>query len=126
VAYQSEDLYTIEVKPVVKTAATALDKKEYKGERLTLNFQDIETRAVLQLLADTSGQNMVISDTAGQCHAAQTPWDQALISLCRPRVWICVRTVTSFDQLAAEIAVVKRLLQPERPDFVALRSEFCR
>ena len=42
-------------------------KKEYTGERLTLNFQDIETRAVLQLLADTSGQNIVVSAT--RCRA---------------------------------------------------------
>ena len=51
------------VKPVVKLPPELQDQREYTGERLTLNFQDIETRAVLQLLADTSGQNMVISDT---------------------------------------------------------------
>ncbi|MES1192539.1 MAG: type IV pilus secretin PilQ [Steroidobacter sp.] len=80
VAYQTEDVYTVEVKPVVKTAASQ-DKKEYKGERLTLNFQDIETRAVLQLLADTSGQNMVISDSVKgnvTLRLQNVPWDQAL------------------------------------------------
>jgi len=80
VAYQTEDVYTIEIKPVVKTAASE-DKKEYKGERLTLNFQDIETRAVLQLLADTSGQNMVISDSVQgnvTLRLQNVPWDQAL------------------------------------------------
>jgi type IV pilus assembly protein PilQ len=64
-AYQSDNIYTIEIKPVVKLPPELQDQKEYTGERLTLNFQDIETRAVLQLLADTSGQNMVISDTVG-------------------------------------------------------------
>ena len=39
------------------------ETKEYEGQRLTLNFQDIETRAVLQLLAETSGRNIVVSDT---------------------------------------------------------------
>ncbi|MES1196271.1 MAG: type IV pilus secretin PilQ family protein, partial [Steroidobacter sp.] len=80
VAYQTEDLYTVEIKPVVKLAASQ-EKKEYKGERLTLNFQDIETRAVLQLLADTSGQNMVISDSVQgnvTLRLQNVPWDQAL------------------------------------------------
>ncbi len=63
-AYQSDNQYVVEVSPVVKTAVAAVEeKKEYKGERLTLNFQDIETRAVLQLLADASGQNIVVSGT---------------------------------------------------------------
>lgn len=80
VAYQTENVYTLEIKPVVK-AGTIEDKKEYKGERLTLNFQDIETRAVLQLLADTSGQNMVISDSVQgnvTLRLQNVPWDQAL------------------------------------------------
>ncbi len=80
VAYQTEDVYTVEIKPVIKTAASQ-EKKEFKGERLTLNFQDIETRAVLQLLADTSGQNMVISDSVQgnvTLRLNNVPWDQAL------------------------------------------------
>lgn len=81
VAYQSDNIYTVEVKPVVKLPPELEDKKEYTGERLTLNFQDIETRAVLQLLADTSGQNMVISDTVRgnvTLRLQNVPWDQAL------------------------------------------------
>jgi type IV pilus assembly protein PilQ len=80
VAYQTEDVYTVEIRPVNKAVA-ALEKKEFKGERLTLNFQDIETRAVLQLLADTSGQNMVISDSVQgnvTLRLQNVPWDQAL------------------------------------------------
>jgi len=80
VAYQTEDVYTVEIRPVNKAVAS-LDKKEFKGERLTLNFQDIETRAVLQLLADTSGQNMVISDSVQgnvTLRLQNVPWDQAL------------------------------------------------
>ncbi|MBC7983077.1 MAG: AMIN domain-containing protein, partial [Candidatus Obscuribacterales bacterium] len=63
IAYQSDNIYTIEIKPIVKLPPELQDKKEYTGERLNLNFQDIEARAVLQLLADTSGQNMVISES---------------------------------------------------------------
>lgn len=80
VAYQSDALYTVELKPITK-AQVASSAKEYTGERLTLNFQSIETRAVLQLLADTSGQNMVISDTVQgnvTLRLQNVPWDQAL------------------------------------------------
>lgn len=87
-AYQSDNIYTIEVKPVVKLPPELRDKKEYVGERLTLNFQDIETRAVLQLLADTSGQNMVISDSvAGNVtlRLQSVPWDQALDVVMRTK-----------------------------------------
>src|SRR5262249_38324801 len=62
-AYQSDDQYVVEVQPPRKAAVVQDDKPVYTGERLTLNFQDIETRAVLQLLADASGQNIVVSDS---------------------------------------------------------------
>jgi type IV pilus assembly protein PilQ len=87
-AYQSENVYTIEFRPVVKLPPELQDKKEYTGERLTLNFQDIETRAVLQLLADTSGQNMVISDSVGgnvTLRLQNVPWDQALDIVMRTK-----------------------------------------
>jgi type IV pilus assembly protein PilQ len=87
-AYQSDNIYTIEIKPIVKLPPELQDQKEYTGERLTLNFQDIETRAVLQLLADTSGQNMVISDTVGgnvTLRLQNVPWDQALDIVMRTK-----------------------------------------
>jgi type IV pilus assembly protein PilQ len=87
-AYQSDNIYTIEFKPVVKLPPELQDKKEYTGERLTLNFQDIESRAVLQLLADTSGQNMVISDSVGgnvTLRLQNVPWDQALDIVMRTK-----------------------------------------
>ena len=64
------------------------EKKEYKGERLTLNFQDIETRAVLQLLAETSGQNIVVSDSVQgnvTLRLQNVPWDQALDIVLRTK-----------------------------------------
>ena len=87
-AYQSDNVYTIEIKPVVKLPPELRDKKEYVGERLTLNFQDIETRAVLQLLADTSGQNMVIVDSVSgnvTLRLQNVPWDQALDVVMRTK-----------------------------------------
>jgi len=84
-AYQSDNEFTIEINPAPETtdAESSLfsETKEYEGQRLTLNFQDIETRAVLQLLAETSGKNIVVSDTVQgnvTLRLRNVPWDQAL------------------------------------------------
>lgn len=87
-AYQSDDQYVVELQPVRKVAADADAKPVYTGERLTLNFQDIETRAVLQLLADASGQNIVVSDTVTgsvTLRLQNVPWDQALDIVLRTK-----------------------------------------
>jgi type IV pilus assembly protein PilQ len=88
-AYQSDDEYVVEVSPIRRAAQAAAEgPKEYKGERLTLNFQDIETRAVLQLLADASGQNIVVSDTVTgsvTLRLQNVPWDQALDIVLRTK-----------------------------------------
>ena len=84
-AYQSDNEFTIEINPVVDAeedvSGLFSETKEYEGQRLTLNFQDIETRAVLQLLAETSGKNIVVSDTVSgsvTLRLRNVPWDQAL------------------------------------------------
>ena len=84
-AYQSDNEFTIEVNPVAEQTKEGSnlysETKEYEGQRLTLNFQDIETRAVLQLLAETSGKNIVVSDTVQgnvTLRLRNVPWDQAL------------------------------------------------
>jgi type IV pilus assembly protein PilQ len=84
-AYQSDNEFTIEINPAVadrEDGSTLFSEtKEYEGQRLTLNFQDIETRAVLQLLAETSGRNIVVSDTVQgnvTLRLRNVPWDQAL------------------------------------------------
>jgi type IV pilus assembly protein PilQ len=87
-AYQSDREYVLEVRPKPKQVVVDPTRREYKGERLTLNFQDIETRAVLQLLAETSGQNIVVSDTvAGNVtlRLQNVPWDQALDIVLRTK-----------------------------------------
>src|SRR4029077_20530564 len=84
--YQSDNVFTLELKPPVAKQAGATpgvydEKREYSGERLTLNFQDLETRAVLQLIADFSGLNIVVSDTvmgSVTLRLQNVPWDQAL------------------------------------------------
>jgi type IV pilus assembly protein PilQ len=84
-AYQSDNEFTIEINPSAAQAEEGStlfsESKEYEGQRLTLNFQDIETRAVLQLLAETSGRNIVVSDTVQgnvTLRLRNVPWDQAL------------------------------------------------
>ena len=84
-AYQSDNEFTIEINPSTaseeKGSTLFSETKEYEGQRLTLNFQDIETRAVLQLLAETSGRNIVVSDTVQgnvTLRLRNVPWDQAL------------------------------------------------
>jgi type IV pilus assembly protein PilQ len=85
VAYQTDNQFTLELKPPVEQAAVTPglfdEDREYTGERLTLNFQDLETRAVLQLIADFSGLNIVVSDTVQgsvTLRLQNVPWDQAL------------------------------------------------
>jgi type IV pilus assembly protein PilQ len=87
-AYQSDRDYVLELRPKPKQAIVDPTRKDYKGERLTLNFQDIETRAVLQLLAETSGQNIVVSDTVQgnvTLRLQNVPWDQALDIVLRTK-----------------------------------------
>jgi len=83
-AYQSDNEFAIEINPVAEESlgeGLFSEEKEYTGQRLTLNFQDIETRAVLQLLAETSGRNIIVSDTVQgnvTLRLRNVPWDQAL------------------------------------------------
>jgi type IV pilus assembly protein PilQ len=87
-AYQSDDQYVVEIQPARKKDVAQDDKPTYTGERLTLNFQEIETRAVLQLLADASGQNIVVSDSVNgnvTLRLQNVPWDQALDIVLRTK-----------------------------------------
>ncbi len=130
-AYQSDDQYVVEIQPARKTAAAAEEKREYTGERLTLNFQDIETRAVLQLLADASGQNIVVSDSVSgsvTLRLQNVPWDQALDIVLRTKGLDKRRTenviiVAPADELAnrekADLAAKKDL-----QELAPLRSEY--
>jgi len=82
-AYQSDNTFTLELKPLTKQEEEELKKEKfgYTGERLSLNFQNIEVRAVLQLIADFTGFNLVTSDTVGgnvTLRLKNVPWDQAL------------------------------------------------
>ncbi|NEX15651.1 MAG: type IV pilus secretin PilQ, partial [Halochromatium sp.] len=82
-AYQTENLFTIEFRALTPAEKEQLEREKivFSGDRLSLNFQDIEVRAVLQLLADFTGLNLVASDTVSgsiTLRLKDVPWDQAL------------------------------------------------
>lgn len=81
-AYQTDNEYVVSVKPLTKDEVEERKKEfAYTGERLSLNFQDIEVRAVLQIIADFTGLNLVASDTVNgriTLRLQNVPWDQAL------------------------------------------------
>lgn len=82
-AYQADNQFTVSVKPVTEEELEerTKDKFLYTGEKLSLNFQDIEVRSVLQLIADFTGLNLVASDTVSgriTLRLQNVPWDQAL------------------------------------------------
>ena len=81
-AYQTGDEYILSVKPLSDDEKQArLNEFNYIGDRISLNFQDIEVRAVLQLIADFTQLNLVASDTVDgniTLRLQNVPWDQAL------------------------------------------------
>lgn len=87
VSYQSDNVFSIEFnKPTEDDLAQQQlvpgdSNKKYTGEPLSLNFQDIDVRAVLQLIGDFTNTNVVVSDTVSgsiTLRLNNVPWDQAL------------------------------------------------
>ncbi len=81
-AYQADQTLSVDVSPITpEELATRDDIFKFKGEKLSLNFQDIEVRSVLQLIADFTDLNLVASDTVSgriTLRLKNVPWDQAL------------------------------------------------
>jgi len=82
-AYQTDNRFIIEVKPIQEdpNKLTQGTRGGYKGEKLSLNFQNIDVRAVLQVIADFTGLNIITSDTVQgslTLRLKDVPWDQAL------------------------------------------------
>lgn len=89
-AYQADELFTLEVKPLSSSELESnLDAVfRYRGEKLSLNFQDIQIRSVLQLIADFADLNLVASDTVNgriTLRLKNVPWDQALDIIMKTR-----------------------------------------
>ncbi len=129
-AYQANDQYVVELRPVSPAEAQAHHPK-YTGQRLSLNFQNIKVRAVLQLLADASGKNVVVSGVHGSItlRLQDVPWDLAMhvilqleglgqrregnVILIAPQAELAAREKA---ELAAEHSV--RQLEPLRSEFI--------
>lgn len=132
-AYQADQLYTIEFRPLSKAEKERIQREKlvYTGERLSLNFQDIEVRAVLQLLADFTGLNMVTSDTVTgriTLRLKNVPWDQALDIILKTK-GLSKRQTDNVMLIAPteEIAAREKLeleSQQQIEELAPLRSEF--
>lgn len=130
-AYQSDDQYVIEIQPRRQAQIQAETKPVYTGERMTATFQNIQTRTLLQLIADTGGRNIVVSDSVtGSVTLSLTnvPWDMVLDIVLRTKgldkrvhdnVIIVGQTQELANQEKAELAA-RRDLQELAP----LRTEF--
>jgi type IV pilus assembly protein PilQ len=82
-AYQAGNLFTIELHPLTQAKIEERKKQDpqYKGERISLSFQSVEIRSLLQIIADVAGSNVVVSDSVSgeiAIRLQNVPWDQAL------------------------------------------------
>lgn len=131
-AYQADDMMSIDVTPLTEEEVAQRDDLfKYSGEKLSLNFQDIEVRSVLQLIADFTDLNLVASDTVSgriTLRLKNVPWDQALELILKTK---------GLDQRqagnvllvapAAEIAAREKLElenQKQIAELAPLRTEF--
>jgi type IV pilus assembly protein PilQ len=130
-AYQADNNMTISVKPVLPDAPKKRKEFIYTGEKLSLNFQDIEVRSVLQLIADFTSLNLVASDTVSgriTLRLQNVPWDQALELILKTK-GLDKRTAGNVMLVAPadEIAARERLeleATNQNEQLVPLRSEY--
>ncbi len=132
-AYQANEVFTVELRSLTRQEKEALQKERliFTGERLSLNFQDIEVRAVLQLLADFTGLNLVTSDTVGgriTLRLKNVPWDQALDIILKSK-GLTKRQIDNVIMVAPTEEVVAREQlelesQQKIEELAPLRSDF--
>jgi type IV pilus assembly protein PilQ len=82
-AYQSDTRFVLEVRPVKEDPSRLFQgsRQGYQGERLSLNFQNVDVRSLLQVIADFTNLNIITSDSVGgtiTLRLKDVPWDQAL------------------------------------------------
>ncbi|HLU62209.1 MAG TPA: type IV pilus secretin PilQ [Gammaproteobacteria bacterium] len=132
IAYQTGNSFTLEVKAIEKEApAGERREREYTGERLTLNFQDLEVRAFFSIIAEMTGLNVVVSDSAQgnvTLRLQNVPWDQAVDIVLRTK-GLAMRQNGNVMLVApaAEIAEMERVeleAQQQVQQLEPLRSEF--
>jgi type IV pilus assembly protein PilQ len=131
-AYQADNLLSVDVSPITKEdLALRDDVFAYTGDKLSLNFQDIEVRSVLQLIADFTDLNLVASDTVSgriTLRLQNVPWDQALELILKTK-GLDKRQVGNVLLVApaSEIAAREKLElenQKQISELAPLRTEF--
>lgn len=138
-AYQTDNRLVIEVKQVVEdsTKIGAASGRGYVGDRLSLNFQNIEVRAVLQVIADFTGLNIITSDTVSgnlTLRLKDVPWDQALDIILQSKgldlrkngnvVWIAPRDeLATKEKLQLEAQQQIQELEPTRTESFQLNYQ---
>ncbi|OGA23153.1 MAG: secretin [Betaproteobacteria bacterium RIFCSPLOWO2_02_FULL_67_26] len=135
-AYQSDNRFIVEVKPQSSEDRIARGGG-YVGEKLSLNFQNVEVRAVLQVIADFTGLNIITSDTVGgnlTLRLKDVPWDQALDIILQSKgldmrksgnvVWIAPRDeLATREKLALEAQAQISDLEPTRTESFQLNYQ---
>ncbi len=128
-AYQTDNRFIVEVKKVVDDGSR-LVQPGFTGDKLSLNFQNVEVRAVLQVIADFTGLNVITSDTVGgslTLRLKDVPWDQALDIILQSKgldmrktgnvVWIAPRDeLATREKLALEARSQIADLEPLRTE----------
>jgi len=133
-AYQTDNEYVISVKPLsAREVEERRNEFSYVGERISLNFQDIEVRAVLQLIADFTELNLVASDTVSgriTLRLQNVPWDQALDLVLKTK-GLDKRQVGNVLMVAPAAEIAERERQEieanrQIAELAPLKSEFIR
>ena len=127
-AYQSDNQFVLEVRPVKTDPNKLTQGPGFTGEKLSLNFQNIEVRALLQVIADFTNFNVVTSDTVTgnvTLRLKDVPWDQALDIIMQSKglgvrkngnvLWIAPKDeLAAKEQLELEFNKKKTELEPLR------------
>jgi len=132
-AYQSDNRFVLEVRPVKADANKLVQGPKYSGEKLSLNFQNIDVRALLQVIADFTNFNIITTDTVQgnlTLRLKDVPWDQALDIILESKALGMTRTgnvirVAPKKELDAE-AVAQREVNKKLEDLEPLRTEVFR
>ena len=138
-AYQTDNRFIVEIKPIVEDPTKLIQGSRvgYTGEKLSLNFQNVEVRAVLQVIADFTGFNFITSDTVGgnlTLRLKDVPWDQALDIILQTKgldmrkngnvVWIAPRDeLATKEKLALEAQAQISDIEPVRTESFQLNYQ---
>ena len=136
-AYQTDTRFIVEVKAQAEDTGRIARGGGYTGEKLSLNFQNVEVRAVLQVIADFTGLNIITSDTVGgnlTLRLKDVPWDQALDLILQAKgldmrktgnvVWIAPRDeLATREKLALESQQQIVDLEPTRTESFQLNYQ---